>query len=194
MGLDRAAVERDRGLNLDEERPDVFDKSFLIRALRERDRENPSVMTVIVVRYDDAFDFASLGRCPDCDRPGLPHGQTSDWRIAAGHGQGLHGYVFQDRIEFHLDAVDACRDVVGHVARDTAALPGALLGAFAGAALAGLSGGKGEAIGAAAVAGAVGGGLLGAHVPARSTKRIELRELVATFNGAAGGWAYGQPT
>lgn len=158
-----------------------YDKHYLVRALRQLDRETANgLMAVIVIRRDDPFDFASLGICPDCRLPGLPHGQLSDWRVGVDEGQGLHGYVHGDRVEFHLDAVDACRDAVGHVLRDTRAVEGALLGSFGAAIIAALAGGGAEDVLAAAGVGAVGGGIGGAHMPARATKRFEFRDLVGT--------------
>src|SRR5262245_19267012 len=116
-------------------------------------------MTVIVVRPGDPFDMESLGPFRD-GIPGLPNGQKVDWRIPASGGRGLHGYVYEDRIEFHLDAVDASRDAVGHVLRDTKALEGAAWGALAGGAAAALADRKGAEVAAAAAVGAIGGGVV----------------------------------
>ena len=157
----------------------VHNKFDLIRALRAFDAEGNGVMTVIVIRHDDVFDLASLGTCPDCQIPGQPNGQHADWRLAAGEGQGLHGYVFSDRVEFHLDVVDVCRDAVGHLVRDTKAVEGAALGALVVGGIAAIAGAKPATIAAAATAGAAGGGLAGAHLPARPKRVIELRALNA---------------
>lgn len=155
----------------------IFNKLDLIRALRTFDAEGNGVMTVIVIRHDDVFDFSSLGTCPDCAIPGQPNGQHGDWRIAADEGRGLHGYVFHDRVEFHLDLVDACRDAIGHLARDTKTVEGAAIGALVIGGIAALAGAKAATVAAAAAAGAVGGGVAGAYLPSRPKRVIELREL-----------------
>lgn len=166
-----------RGFDLERTRMYVTNKLDLIRALRAFDAEGNGVMTVIVIRHDDVFDLASFGTCPDCAIPGQPNGQHGDWRIAAGEGQGLHGYVFHDRVEFHLDLVDACRDAVGHLVRDTKAVEGAAIGALVVGGIAALAGAKAATVAAAAAAGAAGGGVAGAHLPARPKRVIELRQL-----------------
>ena len=161
----------------------VTNKLHLIQALRDLDAKGKGVMTVIVIRHDDFFDRASLGTCPDCAIPGQPNGQHGDWRIAAGEGQGLHGHIFRDRLEFHLDLVDACRNAVRHLAHDTKAVGGAAIGALVVGGIAALAGAKAPAVAAAAAAGAVGCGVVGAYLPARSKRVIELRALNSGISG-----------
>jgi hypothetical protein len=167
-------------LHIDKEKRMHFGASFLIQALDEHDRANGrDVMTVLIVRHDDPVDTDAVRLRAGCRTSGLPHGQKADWRIPVGDGRGLHGYVYDDRIEFHLDAVDACRDAVGHILRDTKALEGAALGALAAGSIALLAGGKGGAVASAVAAGAIGGGVAGAYTPARTKKVIEFRDLIA---------------
>ena len=86
-----------------------FTKTFLIQALRQLDREHGAdILTVINVRPDDPFDFASLGPCCNCGLPGISYGQARDCRYPTDGREGLHAHVYSDRHAFHLDAV------VGH--------------------------------------------------------------------------------
>lgn len=157
-----------------------YGKTFILDTLEDLDRRSGGdVMNVIVIaRNEPLFDFASLGECPDCGIPGLPHGQIADWRVAGRGETGLHGHVFADRIEFHLDIKNACKYPVRHALTDTAAIPGAVVGGFAGAALAALMGGKDEDIAKGFGLGAAGGGLFGLTVPARKPRKVGFRDLV----------------
>jgi hypothetical protein len=156
----------------------LYTKTFLIQILRQFDREHGAdVLTVINIRPGDPFDFASLGPCCNCGLPGISYGQARDCRYPTDGSEGLHAHVYSDRLAFHLDAVDACRDVVNHGVKDTRAVEGVLIGAGIAAFLAALSGGK--SVGAAALTGAVAGGVLGAATPARRQKIVEFRDVVA---------------
>lgn len=150
----------------------MFDKDFLIGQLRALDRQlGPSHHAEIVVRLDDNFHWSSLECCASCSLPGHQHGQDGDVRFATDGADGLHGRYFADRVEFHLDLADACRDLAGHGVKDTRMVPGAFIGLLIGAAV---GGARGAAIGAVA------GGALGAQAPARAVRAFEFRELVAT--------------
>ena len=155
-----------------------FTKTFLIQALRQLDREHGAdVLTVINVRPDDPFDFASLGPCCNCGLPGINCGQARDCRYSTDGPEGLHAHVYGDRLAFHLDAVDACRDVVNHGVKDTRAVEGAFIGAGIAALVAVLSDSK--SISGAALVGAAIGGALGAAAPARRQKVVEFRDVIA---------------
>ncbi len=156
----------------------LFTKTFLVQALRQLDREHGlGALTVINVRPGDPLDVASLGPCHDCGLPGINCGQARDCRYPTDGPEGLHAHVYSDRVAFHLDAVDACRDVVNHGVKDTRAVEGALIGAGIAAFLAALGGSK--SVGGAALTGAAIGGALGAATPARRQTVVEFRDVVA---------------
>lgn len=153
----------------------LYTKMFLVQVLRQLDREHgPSILTVINVRPDDPFDVASLGSCHDCGLPGINCGQARDCRYPTDGAEGLHAHVYSDRVAFHLDAADACRDVVTHGVKDTRMVPGAFIGALVGAVLS-----DSESSGKAALVGAAVGGALGATIPTRRQKVVEFRDVVA---------------
>jgi len=155
-----------------------YPKTFLVQALRQLDREHgPGVLTVINVRPGDPLDIASLGPCGDCGLPGINCGQARDCRYPTDGPEGLHAHVYGDRVAFHLDAVDACRDVVSHGLKDTQAAKYAVIGAGIAAALAALGGSK--SVGGAAMVGAAIGGTFGAATPSRQQKVVEFRDIVA---------------
>lgn len=147
----------------------MFTKDSLVSHLRSLDQQlGPDWHAQIVVRRDDHFDWKTLECCAHCLLSGHQHGQTQDVRFATETAEGLHARFYPDRVEFHLDLVDACRDLMGHVLKDTEALPGAILGGLIGALLDGPRG---------ASLGAIAGGAIGAQLPARKVQNYELKEL-----------------
>lgn len=148
----------------------TMNKDFLIARLRELDsRLGDRQQAEIVVRPNDDFDWTSLETCESCALPGHQHGQERDMRYATDGAEGLHARVFADRTTFHLDRVDACRDLPGHGAQDTMMLGGAAIGALLGA------------LCSSASWGALIGGAIGATMPSRATTTVEFRTLAAHF-------------
>jgi hypothetical protein len=173
-----------------------YDKNFIIDVLEQLDRAaGGRVMHVIVIPRDEPlFDFGSFGQCPDCGVPGLPHGQIADWRVAGRGDTGLHGHVFHDRVEFHLDLKNACKHPVQHALADTAVLPGAVIGGVVTAALVAILGGKDKDIATGFGVGATSGGLVGLGIPSRTARKVAFRDLLRgntsrITNGGHHGWS-----
>jgi len=171
----------------------MVNATMLIEWLREMDREGGS-STLPIVRIamnEPLFDWMSLSACTDCGCPGLDIGQDHDCRYRTDGPEGLHAQVFTKAgyVEFHLDRVDACRNLAAHGVADTrlpeGASGGAVIGLLVGAIL---GGGKGALVGS--VAGGLAGAGVGASIPRAPRVMTEFRVLLANrtrFTRSLGG-------
>lgn len=141
----------------------------LVRFLRHLQQQvgTDALAVVRVDAGDRLFAWHTL-RNTECNLPGLDVGQDGDHRFATDGDEGLHAQVRTSErvVDFHLDAVNACRDVIGHVFNDTQAPAGLGIGALLGLVIGGaVGGGKGALLGALAGGGAGAG--VGSLVPKR---------------------------
>ncbi len=146
-------------------------------ALRWLEPQSRGTLAVVCSPRGEVFDVQSFRACKSCNLPGLDVGQVQDLRFSTNGPEGLHAQIFPDgHIEFHLDAADACRDLVMHGAKDTKMVEGAGAGLLVGGALCLLTGGT--YLAAWLAAGAVAGGAIGANISARPRWRVNLRDVL----------------
>lgn len=150
-------------------------KQQLVGLMRSAQAEIEPLLVVVADLEDDRLDWSTFGQCT-CGIRGLDFGQKGDCRWRTDGVDGLHAHVFEDRYEFHLDQVDACRNPIRHVAVDTDAPERIVFGALLGATVAGAAaygvGARGKMTAAwAAVGGAAGGVLGGVTTRPRRTGR-----------------------
>lgn len=85
-----------------------------------------------VVKGDPRFDWSELPGCDDGGWPGNDRGQKRECRFPTDGPEGLHAQFTDLYVDFHLDARDAVRDVIGHVFTDTHVLEGGVVGGVVG--------------------------------------------------------------
>jgi hypothetical protein len=112
---------------------------------------------------DPRVDWPDLAGCDDGGIPSLPFGQASSCRFSTDGADGLHAHYYPDRVEFHLDASDPRRSLIGHALADTMAAPGMAAGLLVSVLAPRVVG---------AIAGAAVGLALGSLRPARARWRI----------------------
>ncbi len=162
----------------------IFTASKLITILRRlQARHGNSALVVISVPIASRrFDWSSLPSRMDCDIGAINIGQSKDWRFSTDGPEGLHAQLFPSRgvIEFHLDAVNACRDPLSHGIADTQLVSGAALGGALGLAI-GLLSGSPAKIGLIGVAG---GAIIGSQTPKAPRKVYLLSRLQSALQRA----------
>lgn len=151
----------------------------ILRTLEGRVQANE--LAVLRMRPIDTVDWSTFPTTPACSLPGLPVGQRADLRFGImASAEGLHVHLFPEgHIDIHLDAANACRDVVGHLVQDTRMVEGAALGSAVALLFSLFSNQSAKTTVTLMAAGAVGGGALGGHVAARQRRIIfPLRDLL----------------
>ncbi len=158
----------------------VVTASRIVELLRGLNGElAPDAQAIIRTRRDERLvDWTSFPHRPSCDLPGLPVGQTRDFRYSTDAADGLHAHVFDDgRVEFHLDLVDGCGNPVAHGLQETEIVKGTLIGLAVAGFIAIIAKNPRAALSLLGVGGTA-GAAIGARVPRRTPVVYPLAELL----------------